>query len=107
MGAAALTRLHLYLILEIALLYGKDIDDQARVPEMLAVVAATGAAAGVPVLMRLLGLHPLLSIPVAGLTASTVTHLIGHTAIRYYGAADYRQPLLPPPHPPLAIGPAR
>ncbi|MEJ2070376.1 MAG: hypothetical protein P8X58_08205 [Syntrophobacterales bacterium] len=28
-GASALTRMHLYLILEIALLYGKDIDDQA------------------------------------------------------------------------------
>jgi len=34
-GASALTRMHLYLILEIAHLYGKNIDDQARVPEMV------------------------------------------------------------------------
>jgi len=40
-GTAAITRMHLYLILEIALLYGMDIDDEARVPEMIAVVAAT------------------------------------------------------------------
>ena len=33
-GTSALVRMHLYLILQIALLYGKDIDDQARVPEM-------------------------------------------------------------------------
>ena len=35
-GASVLTRMHLYLIMEIALLYGKDIEDQARVPEMVA-----------------------------------------------------------------------
>ena len=31
-GTSAIIRMHLYLILEIALLYGKDIDDEARVP---------------------------------------------------------------------------
>ena len=47
-GASALTRMHLYLILEIALVYGKDIDVQERVPEMAAVVAATGLAVSRP-----------------------------------------------------------
>ena len=41
-GAAVLTRMHLYLILEIALLYGMDIEDQERVSEMVQVVLATG-----------------------------------------------------------------
>ncbi|MFZ2446041.1 MAG: hypothetical protein WAW37_06775 [Syntrophobacteraceae bacterium] len=84
-GASALTRMHLYLILEIALLYGKDIDDEARVPEMLAVVAATGLASGAPLLAAgLLDFVPLLSLPAAGVAASAVAQMIGEEAIRYY-----------------------
>jgi hypothetical protein len=83
-GGACLTRMHLYLILEIALLYGKDIDDHARVPEMVAVVAGTGLAVGAPFLMNALDLNPLVSLPVAGLTASAVAQLIGEQAIRLY-----------------------
>jgi hypothetical protein len=85
-GAAVLTRMHLYLILEIALLFGQDIDDQARVQEMMAVVAATGLAAGTPVVADALGLSPFLAIPAAGLTATATTQLIGTTAIEYYAA---------------------
>jgi hypothetical protein len=84
MGASALTRMHLYLILEIALAYDLDIDDQARVPEMMAVVAATGAAVAVPTVVKALGFDPLVSIPLAGLTAATTTQLIGDVAIRFY-----------------------
>jgi hypothetical protein len=83
-GGACLTRMHLYLILEIALLYGKDIDDQARVPEMAAVVAGTGLAVAAPVLMNALDLNPLVSLPAAGLTASAVAQLVGEGAIRLY-----------------------
>lgn len=83
-GASILTRMHLYLILEIALLYGKDIDDQARVREMVAVVGATLLAAGAPLLIQALDLHPLLSLPAAGLTASGMTQLIGERAIHLY-----------------------
>jgi len=86
-GGTALTRMHLYLILEIALLYGQDIDDRARVPEMVAVVAATGLAAGTPLLLNALDLNPLLALPAAGLTASTVAQLIGDQAMRFYGQA--------------------
>jgi hypothetical protein len=86
-GGAALTRMHLYLILEIALVYGQDIDDEARVPEMVAVVAATGLAAGTPLLLNALDLNPLLALPAAGLTASAVAQLIGDQAIRFYGKA--------------------
>ncbi|GLI34682.1 hypothetical protein [Desulforhabdus amnigena] len=86
-GASVITRMHLYLVLEIALLHGKDIDDAARVPEMAAVVAATGLAAGVPLLTQVLDVNPLYSLPAAGLTASGVSKLIGESAIRFYSGA--------------------
>jgi len=83
-GASALTRMHLYLILEIAHLYGKNIDDQARVPEMVSVVLATGLAAGAPLLVRALEVTPLLALPAGGLTSAAVARLIGESAIRHY-----------------------
>jgi len=86
-GGAALTRMHLFLILEIALLYGKDIDEHERVPEMAAVVAATGLAAGTPLLLNAFDLNPLVALPASGLTASAVARLIGESAIRFYGQA--------------------
>lgn len=98
MGASALTRMHLYLIMEIALVFGKDIDDQARVPELMAVVAATAASAAAPLLVRALELNPLMSIPLGGLTAMTTAQLIGNTAIQYYSeaAADLAEPAVAP-----------
>ena len=47
-GASVMTRMHLYLILEIALLFGHDIEDKARVPELISVIAASGASAATP-----------------------------------------------------------
>jgi hypothetical protein len=84
-GTSALVRMHLYLILEIALLYGHDIDDQARVPEMAAVVAGTGLAVGAPYLADALGFHPLASMVTGGMAGVAVSRLIGESAIRYYG----------------------
>lgn len=83
-GASALTRMHLYLILEIALLYGKDIDDRARVPEMVSVVLATGLAAGVPFLTQALEVNPLFALPAGGLSCAGAAQLIGESAIRHY-----------------------
>ena len=68
-GTSALVRMHLYLILEIALLYGKDIDDEARVPEMAAVVAGTGVAVGAPFVADALGFHPLVAMATGGVAA--------------------------------------
>lgn len=90
-GMSVLTRMHLYLILEIALLYGKDIDDAARVPEMAAVVAASGLAIASPLLVHALEWHPLYALPVGGLSATGATRLIGESTIRYY-----RKPILAP-----------
>jgi hypothetical protein len=85
-GASVLTRMHLYLILEIALLYGKDIDDEARVPEMLSVVAATGLAAGVSLFAG--AANALLPIPVGGITTSVAARMIGEEAIRLYSSPE-------------------
>jgi len=87
-GTSALVRMHLYLILEIALLYGRDIDDQARVPEMAAVVAGTSLAVGAPFVADALGLHPLLSMATGGMAAVAMSRLIGEGAIRYYGESQ-------------------
>lgn len=86
-GAAVLTRMHLYLILEIALLYGRDIEDQERVPEMVQVILATGTVAGAPFLLEIFGWNPLLAMPTAALSAAGVAQLIGEQAIRLYSQA--------------------
>jgi len=83
-GASMLTRVNLYLILEIALLFGEDIDDQARVPEMIAVVAASGLTALSPLVVSQFDWHPAAAIPVSGLTASAMAKLIGEGAIAFY-----------------------
>jgi hypothetical protein len=79
-----MTRMHLYLILEIALVHRHDIDDETRVPEMAAVVGATGLAAGTPLLLDALEWTPLLGLPVSMLSASAMTQMIGDTALRLY-----------------------
>jgi hypothetical protein len=84
-GSAMITRMHLYLILEIALIYGKDIDDPDRVPEMWAVVAATETAVTIPpTVLRLLNVTPIISLGVSALTATTLTRVIGELATRFY-----------------------
>ncbi len=87
-GTSALSRMHLHLILEIALLYGKDIDDEARVSEMVSVVAATGVAAGVSILSSMLDIHNLLPLPVGGIAASAAASMIGEEAIRLYSTHE-------------------
>lgn len=95
-GTAVVSRMHLYLMLEIALLYDQDLDDSARVTEMLAIVAATGLAAGAPLLANILDINPLFSLPVAGLTASAVAQLIGEAAIHYYSKVERELPVAVP-----------
>ena len=99
-GASMLTRMQLYLILEIALVFGKDIEDQARVAEMAAVVAATGVGVAAPLLVRALEWHPWYALPLGGLSATATTRMIGAAAIRYYGAGSRvarHAVALPPP----------
>jgi hypothetical protein len=83
-GASVLTRMHLFLILEVALLFGKDIDDKARIPEMMAIVAASGLSAASPFVVSALKWHPAAAIPASGLTSVMVTQMIGAAAVRLY-----------------------
>jgi hypothetical protein len=55
---------------------------------MAAVVAATGAAVAVPLLMRATPLNPLLSLPAGALSATLATRMIGHAAVRYYSRPE-------------------
>jgi hypothetical protein len=83
-AGSMLTRMHLYLILEVACIYGEDIDDVARVPEMVAVVAATGLGAAAPSLLESFNLPPVYAVPAGALSMAAVTKLIGTTAARFY-----------------------
>ena len=91
-GSVVLTRLHIELILKIALIFGKNIDDRERVPEILAVIAAT-----VPLLM-LSGTRRkdnssssasgLQVFAVSGILGAAGTYLLGRTAIWYYSRSN-------------------
>jgi hypothetical protein len=70
--------------LEIALLFDHDIEDKARIPELIGVIAASGASAATPYLVSQLQWNPLAAIPASGATASLVTQIIGTEAIRIY-----------------------
>lgn len=84
-GSAVITRMHLYLILEIACVYDQDIDNPARVPEMIVVVAATEAAVTLPpVTLQLLNAPPVVNLATSGLTSTALTRLIGRSAVRLY-----------------------
>jgi hypothetical protein len=83
-GAAILTRMHLYLILEIALLFGKDIDQSAREKELWAVVAACTASAAAPVVVLATTWNPLFAVATGALAGTVVSRVIGGLAIRGY-----------------------
>jgi hypothetical protein len=91
-AGSMLTRMHLYLILEIAAVYGEDIDDTARVMEMVAVVAATGIGAAAPTLVARFNLSPLYWVPAGALSMTLVTRLIGLAATRLYEARTAAAP---------------
>ena len=84
-GSAVITRMHLYLILEIALLYDKDIDDPERVSEMMAVVAATEAGVTLPpIALGLLDVAPVVSMATSAMTSTALTRVIGRLAMNFY-----------------------
>jgi hypothetical protein len=86
-GTSVMTRMHLALILEIAVIYGKDLDDPELVPEIAVVVATVGAGTAAPFLIKVLELNPLYALPAAGVSASMVTRIVGENAVRQYSKA--------------------
>jgi hypothetical protein len=84
-ATSMLTRMNLYLINEIALAFGEDIDDSARVQDMVAVVGATALTTATPgIIAKSLGLNPWFQLPVATLSSAGATELIGQAAIRHF-----------------------
>ena len=85
-ASSMLARMNLYLINEIALAFGEDIDDTARVSDMMAVMAATALSTAAPgVIVQSLSLNPWLQLPIGALASAGVTRLIGRAAITHFG----------------------
>lgn len=85
MGSSVMVRLNMTLLLQIAMLYGHDIDDRARLKEMAAIIAASGLASGTSLLPYVFNLEPRSKAILGGATVMTVSQLLGMAAIRYYG----------------------
>jgi hypothetical protein len=84
-GTTVMIILNMTLAMQIALLYGFDIDDRARLKELLAIVAVTGFASSSTALVpQLADLSPALKALTGGTAVVTTSHLIGETAIRYF-----------------------
>jgi hypothetical protein len=84
-GTTATMILNMTLLMQIALLYGYDIDDRARFKELMAVIAATGiSSASTFVLPQLANLAPGIRAIAGGATIFTTAQLIGETAIKYF-----------------------
>jgi len=84
-GSSVMIRLNMTLLLQIAMLFGQDIDDKARLKEMAAIIAASGAASGASMLPYVFNLDPRYKAVIGGASVMTVSQLIGEAAIRYYG----------------------
>ncbi|MGD8875123.1 MAG: hypothetical protein PVH38_08250 [Gammaproteobacteria bacterium] len=85
MGSSVMIRLNMTLLLQIAMLYGHDIDDRARLKEMAAIIAASGLASGTSLFPYVFNLQPRTKAILGGASVMTVSQLLGTAAIRYYG----------------------
>jgi hypothetical protein len=85
MGSSVMIRLNMSLLLQIAMLYGHDIDDRARLKEIAAIIAASGLASGTSLLPHIFNLEPRSKAVLGGASVVTVSQLLGAAAIRYYG----------------------
>ena len=83
-GATVIMRMHLTLILEIAMLFGRDIDEKDRLKEMAAVIAVSGLATGSTLLSEVFALKPYIAVLTGGMAVTVISQLIGEAAIRYY-----------------------
>ena len=84
MGSSVMIRLNMTLLLQIAMLYGHDIDDRARLKEMAVIIAASGLASGTSLLPYVFNLEPRAKALIGGASVVTVSQLLGIAAIRYY-----------------------
>jgi hypothetical protein len=84
-GATVIIRMHLTLILEIAMLFGHDIDEKRRLKEMAAVVATSGLVSGSTLISEYFALKPYIAVLAGGMSITLLSQMLGEAAIRYYG----------------------
>jgi len=85
-GSTVMIRLNVTLLLQIALLYGHDIDDRARIKEMFTIIAASVLTSSSSLLSQLVPLwDPRYRAVLGGVSVLAANQLIGEAAIRYYG----------------------
>ena len=93
-GATVIMRMHLFLVLEIAMLFGRDIDDRERLNDMATVIAASGLASGATMACGALPLKPFLPLITGSMAVTVISRVIGETAIKFYseqGMVDSRR----------------
>lgn len=93
MGASVMVILNMTMLLQIALVYGHDIDDRARLKEMFTIMAASGLAGATSALPHLSALQPGYRALLGGAAVTTVSQLLGEAAIRYYRRAAEESPV--------------
>ena len=91
-GTAVMVILNMTMLLSIALLYGHDIYDRARLKEMFVIVLASGVAGGSSLLPYVNTLKLNQRALIGGASVMTVSQLIGEAAIRYYRKGPAKQP---------------
>ena len=103
-GTTLMMILNMTLVMQIALIFGYDLDDRARVKELLAVIATTAAASGITLLVpQLASLRPRLRAVVGSAAIMTAAQLTGEIALKYF---NRRQVALDAAHSADAAAPA-
>lgn len=84
-GTTLMMVLNMTLIMQIGLIYGHDLDDRARIKELLAVIIATGLASGSTSLVpQLADLAPRTRAIAGGAVIMTTSRLVGEVALKYF-----------------------
>ena len=83
-GASVMIRLNMTLLLQMALLYGYDIDSRARLKEMVAIIAASGLNSSSSMFPYLLDLNRYYKALMGGATVMSANQVIGEAALLYY-----------------------
>lgn len=96
-GASVLMRMHMSLVLEIALLFGHDIDEPERLKEIAAIIVASGLVACTPLLTQALDMKSYYALITGGMTVSSASKLIGEAALIYYRKRAQAKTVLPEP----------
>ncbi|MCB1858472.1 MAG: hypothetical protein KDI63_09380 [Gammaproteobacteria bacterium] len=88
-GTTVMMVLNMSLVLQIALAFGFDIDDRARLRELWAVVFTTGLASGSTVLLpQFAALNSAPRAVAGGTTVVAASRLIGEAAIHYFSPLE-------------------